>query len=66
MATAALLPSLPGNAACAVGLGEAAAHEDGSLNDPAALAAMDEWIASYVARRSPVSRPSRTTCVTAG
>ena len=44
---------LPGNAAYAVGLGEAAAHDDGSLRDPAALAAMEERIVAYVTRALP-------------
>src|SRR5829696_141015 len=44
---------LPGNAAYAVGLGEAPTHEDGSLLDPAALHALAGRIVGYVARALP-------------
>jgi sarcosine oxidase len=44
---------LPGNGAYAVGLGEAPAHEDGSLLDAAALPALAGRIVGYVARALP-------------
>ena len=44
---------LPGNQAYAVGLGETPVHEDGSLVDPAALAAAAERTGAYVARTLP-------------
>ena len=44
---------LPGNAAYAVGLGEAPAHDDGSLLDPAALVTLAGRIVGYVAQALP-------------
>jgi sarcosine oxidase len=41
---------MPGNAAYAVGLGDTPAHEDGSLIDAAALAAIAQQTTDYVAR----------------
>lgn len=48
---------LPGNAAYAVGLGETAVHEDGSLVDPAELATLAERTSAYVARALPGLEP---------
>jgi len=44
---------LPGNAAFAVGLGETPVNEDGSLHDPAGLAAATARTNAYVARALP-------------
>jgi sarcosine oxidase len=44
---------LPGNAAYAVGLGETAVHEDGSLVDPAELATLAKRTSAYVAEALP-------------
>ena len=48
---------LPGNGAYAVGLGDTPVHEDGSLLDPAALAAEAERTNAYVARALPGLEP---------
>ncbi|HTU85802.1 MAG TPA: FAD-dependent oxidoreductase [Solirubrobacteraceae bacterium] len=47
---AAYADPMPGNAAYAVGLGDTPAHEDGSLIDPDALAAIAQRTTAYVAR----------------
>ena len=44
---------MPGNAAYAIGLDETPVHEDGSLDDPAELAASTERIAGYVSATLP-------------
>ncbi len=44
---------LPGNAAFAVGLGDAAAHDDGSVADPSALPAHQSRTGAYVGERLP-------------
>jgi sarcosine oxidase len=49
---------LPGNRFYAVGLGETAVHEDGSLLDPSALAAAAERTNAYVGRALPGVEPS--------
>jgi len=48
---------LPGNRFYAVGLGETAVHEDGSLLDPSGLAAAAERTNAYVARALPGVEP---------
>jgi sarcosine oxidase len=48
---------LPGNRLYAVGLGETAIHEDGSLLDPSALAAAAERTTAYVGRALPGLEP---------
>jgi sarcosine oxidase len=48
---------LPGNRCYAVGLGETAVHEDGSLLDPSGLAAAAERTNAYVARALPGVEP---------
>jgi sarcosine oxidase len=48
---------LPGNAAYAVGLGETAVHEDGSLVDPRELATLVERTSAYVALALPGLEP---------
>jgi sarcosine oxidase len=48
---------LPGNRLYAVGLGDTAVHEDGSLLDPFALAAAAERTTAYVGRALPGVEP---------
>jgi sarcosine oxidase len=48
---------LPGNRFYAVGLGETAVHEDGSLLDPSGLAAAAERTNAYVGRALPGVEP---------
>jgi sarcosine oxidase len=51
---------LPGNGAFAVGLGDAAVREDGSLVDPSGLAAAVARTDAYVARALPGVEPQAT------
>jgi sarcosine oxidase len=55
--TAAYAEPLPGNDACAVGLGETPVHDDGSLVDAGGLAVASERTTAYVRRALPGLEP---------